>query len=253
MENQTPDQSRDRSSDLWLAVLQGNTHHRWGWFEGDHLCQVEIFLTHEVPAFPDRTEIWIARVGADPQMPIDPSRSHLLNLSQIPLSNLYSTLGIDRALALIAAGQLIGWPSLVIDAGTALTLTGGDEDQQLIGGAILPGLTLQLRSLHEHTVTLPQLSWHGLNGELPRWALDTPTAIYSGIRHTVIAGLRSYCDDWLGSFPDSCIVITGGDGVLIADWLRQDPKLEPLVRLEPDLVLLGISWIRNRNLCFSPC
>ena len=247
MGNQAGDRSPHGSSDLWLAVLQGNTHHRWGWFEGDRLRQVEIFLIHEVPAVPEHIEIWIAQVGAAAQMSIDPDRSHLLELSQIPLGNLYSTLGIDRALALIAAGQLIGWPTLVIDAGTALTLTGGDGDQQLVGGAILPGLTTQLRSLYEHTMTLPQLSWQGLEADLPRWALETPTAIYSGIHHTMVAGLRSYCDDWLGSFPYSSIVITGGDGALIADWLRQDPKLEPLMTLELDLILLGISLIRNQD------
>jgi type III pantothenate kinase len=48
---------------------------------------------------------------------------HIITLDQVPLQGVYPTLGIDRALALWGAGETWGWPMLVIDAGTALTLT----------------------------------------------------------------------------------------------------------------------------------
>ena len=68
---------------------------------------------------------------------------HIINLDQIPLQGVYPTLGIDRALALWGAGKTWGFPMLVIDAGTAMTFTGADANQCLVGGAILPGLGLQ--------------------------------------------------------------------------------------------------------------
>ena len=70
-----------------------------------------------------------------------------IGLEDIPLEGLYPSLGVDRALALWGAGATWGFPCLVIDGGTALTLTGGNGDGFLVGGAILPGLRLQLQSL----------------------------------------------------------------------------------------------------------
>ncbi len=64
---------------------------------------------------------------------------HPIATAQVPLQNTYPTLGVDRTLALVGAGDVWGWPVLVIDCGTALTFTAG-ADQSLIGGAILPGL-----------------------------------------------------------------------------------------------------------------
>lgn len=233
------------NSDLWLAVLQGNTHHRWGWFKEQDLHKVEIFPSTKSPPLPEDLEIWIAQVGSAPKIPKDHPRLHQINLAEIPLHNLYPSLGIDRALGVMAAGKTLGWPTLVIDAGTALTLTGADQERRLVGGAICPGLLTQTRSLNEHTATLPSLSWSSFPTDLPRWATETSTAIYSGIHHTIVAGLRSFCWDWLRSFPESRIGITGGDGELIDTWLGQDLELRPRLKLEPNLVLIGIACCRQ--------
>ena len=48
----------------------------------------------------------------------------IITLDQLPIGGLYPTLGIDRALAVQGAGNQLGWPVLLIDAGTALTFTG---------------------------------------------------------------------------------------------------------------------------------
>jgi len=143
---------------------------------------------------------------------------HIITLDELPLGGLYSTLGIDRALAVLGAGMKLGWPVLVIDAGTALTFTGADVNHCLIGGAILPGLGLQLSSLGQKTAALPLIS---LPEILPRrWAGDTVTAMQSGVIYTVIAGVRDFIVDWLRLFPNSQIAITGGDRSFLLAYLR---------------------------------
>jgi type III pantothenate kinase len=125
----------------------------------------------------------------------------IITLDQLPIEGLYPTLGIDRALALLGAGTQLGWPVLVIDAGTALTFTGADVNRRLVGGAILPGLGLQLSSLGEKTAGLPLLS---LPENMPqRWATDTAIAIESGVVRGVVAALKDFIEDWLRLFPES--------------------------------------------------
>ncbi|CAM9423271.1 unnamed protein product, partial [Ectocarpus sp. 13 AM-2016] len=67
----------------------------------------------------------------------------------------YPTLGVDRALAVRGAARIRGWPVLVIDCGSALTFTAADASGRLAGGAILPGVRLQLAVLGSRTAQLP--------------------------------------------------------------------------------------------------
>jgi type III pantothenate kinase len=180
--------------------------------------RIPIYLASVVPT---QTEIW---------QQLD--RVNVINLTNIPLTNIYPTLGIDRALAVLGAGEIYGYPVLVIDGGTALTITGVDDNCRLIGGAILPGLRLQINSLATGTAALPEI---GLPQQLPpRWSDNTPGSIASGILHTVSAGIRDFILDWQQLFPDSHIVFTGGDGELLAKYL----ELESIDRVSIDRQLL---------------
>ncbi|MDJ1176503.1 pantothenate kinase [Roseofilum capinflatum] len=168
------------------------------------------------------------------------SQTHIIELADLPLKGVYPTLGIDRALALLGAGTKWGWPVLVIDGGTALTLTGANGDRHLIGGAILPGLGLQTRLLAQHTRTLPQIS---LSEQLPkRWSLETQEAIASGILYTLLAGLHDFIQNWHTQYPQTPIILTGGDGKLLTQLLTQQyPQLHPHLHFDPDLIFLGIA------------
>jgi type III pantothenate kinase len=157
---------------------------------------------------PEQTAIWESYPGV-----------RVLTLDRLPLQGLYSSLGIDRALALFGTGTKLGWPILVIDAGTALTFTGADVNQSLVGGAILPGLGLQLSSLGAKTASLPLAS---LPEKLPqRWAADTESAIHSGVVRVAVAGVRDFIEDWQQLFPSSKIAITGGDRTLLLKYLTE--------------------------------
>ncbi|MFZ9740140.1 MAG: pantothenate kinase [Prochlorotrichaceae cyanobacterium] len=166
--------------------------------------------------------------------------TQFITLADIPLGPVYPTLGVDRALGLWAAGQFLGWPAIVVDGGTALTLTGGDGGGQFVGGAILPGLGLQFRSLFQHTAALPSLHLEALPD---RWARNTPDAIRSGIAYTLLAGVQSFLEDWIQHYPQTHLCFTGGDG----QWLyhQLSPRLSVTlpagqITYNPHLALWGI-------------
>ena len=183
---------------------------------------------------PSQTEIWQTYPDV-----------HIITLEQVPILRMYPTLGIDRALALYGAGETYGYPILAIDAGTALTFTGASCDRTMVGGAILPGLGLQLHSLTQKTA-IPQLD---TQISLPeRWALNTPESICSGVLYTIIAGIVDFIQDWLQKFPESCIYLTGGDGSRLLGYMRShSPQLATKVIFEPNLIFWGIGLIKGEG------
>lgn len=245
---------------IFLAI--GNSRYHWAWFlntklqtswdtehvdpdllftslpiELQQLINAERIDLDLIPIYlssvvADRTNIW-------QQLP----QTKLIALADIPLNNLYPTLGIDRVLAALGAGEVYGYPVLVIDGGTALTMTGIDGNRGLVGGAIMPGLRLQLRSLAVGTAALPEIT---LPQQLPpRWSNDTPGAIASGILHTVVAGISDFVRDWYRLFPGSQVILTGGDGEILTGYLHK--KSIEIVRFDRHLLFYGMAAIVNKT------
>jgi type III pantothenate kinase len=263
----------------WLALMIGNSRLHWAWFRGATLQQAwdtphlspELIacltqrdlefaacferLTAELPAVPEFLSLIPASLPLrlasviPAQIPLWQAYAsvQVITLNHVPIANLYSTLGIDRALALLGAAAVHGLPSLVIDAGTALTFTGANETAQLIGGAILPGLRLQLRALAEHTAALPHLSDGQIS--LPnRWSTNTNDAIWSGVLYSLLAGVRDFVTTWRHQFPVGSIVLTGGDALLLINLLRQQsPELAAQIKVDPDLIFWGMRQVATRS------
>lgn len=264
---------------VWLALAIGNSRLHWAIFVGatlessweiEHLpvdrgaFLIQQWVAGEWPEEifpPSWVPSWLT--GASPTSPIPlylasvvPSQTRIwqtypysreIALEQLPLRGLYPTLGIDRALAVLGAGTEFGWPLLVIDAGTALTLTGADANRQLIGGAILPGLRLQLQSLAANTAALPLVETRP--SLAPRWANTTVDAIYSGIVYTLLAGILDFIADWCRQFPDSAIALTGGDrATLLSYLLAYAPAIAKNIISDPHLIFWGMCSIVNRSI-----
>ena len=236
------------TKNIQIGLSIGNSRYHWAWFlntklqsswDTEYLLPDRYleFLPLDLPAIITKIPIYLISVVPN-QTAIwqQLSQVKLITLTDIPLSNLYPTLGIDRALAIFGAGETYGYPVLVIDGGTALTITGIDARRQLIGGAILPGLRLQLQSLARCTA-LPEIE---LPQQLPlRWSNHTSDAIASGISHTVTAGIKDFMQDWQQLYPQSQIVFTGGDGPLLVRYLSMKDR----VILDRNLVFYGLSAI----------
>ncbi|WP_051358214.1 pantothenate kinase [Rubidibacter lacunae] len=175
-------------------------------------------------------------------------------LDRVPLRGAYPTFGIDRALAVYGAGIERGFPALVVDAGTALTLTGVNRDRELIGGAIWPGLSLQARSLGTGTSALPEVLMNSLSAELPpRWARSTEVAIRSGILYAVAAGVGEAIADWWQHYPSATVVLTGGDASSVHAMLcSRSPELAAQLAIDRDLVLRGLAHIVGNESAATP-
>lgn len=252
----------------------GNSRLHWAWFVGAILQEAWDTNHLPVPAVEQLIQRWISGIMPVEILPpqlialhssdatsllplylasVVPTQTKLwqtypaakvITLDHLPLAGLYPTLGIDRALALLGAGETVGYPVLVIDAGTALTFTGADAHKRLFGGSIIPGLKLQLQSLAGGTAALPATQ---LPPKLPlRWAVETPAAIESGVVYTVVAGIRDFIEDWRRQFPDSQIAVTGGDSILLLTYLQaQCPEIARQLIPDPYLIFWGIRSLIN--------
>jgi len=262
----------------WLALVIGNSRLHWAYFVDDTLQQswhtphldeeaiAQLIQTQfDFAAYtttPSQLaeyafkELWVASVV--PQQTAlwqSYGQTHVLSLQQIPLMGIYPTLGIDRALNILGAIQHWNPPLLVIDAGTAITLTGVDATGTLAGGAILPGVLSQLRALHQDTATLPLIRPDLQATRLPiRWAHTTPAAIQSGVMYSILASLKDFAEDWWQQYSYSTIALTGGDGQLLLNLLRlvsaqeaYSPWVKELI-WEPDLMFWGVQSTRHHQL-----
>ena len=69
-----------------------------------------------------------------------------------------ATLGSDLLVAAVGALDIYQPPLILVDMGTATTVTVVDADGAFRGGAIIPGVQLSLSALASHTSLLPSIS-----------------------------------------------------------------------------------------------
>ncbi len=150
-----------------------------------------------------------------------------------------SMIGQDRLLCGLAAFEKAGQACVVIDAGTAVTVDFIDGTGVFHGGAIAPGASMMLRSLHEWTAVLPLLTPEPLpiGEDEPAWGTNTKDAMLLGM-HAAMRGLVVHLIDRyaeaFGGYPQ--VIATGGDAPLL---FKDEPLVEHVVT---DLQLQGI-WL----------
>jgi type III pantothenate kinase len=235
-----------KSDQIWFGLMIGNSRLHWAKFKQDLLLDFwdTDYLNPLQHDFDQNIPILLASVVPQQTILWQPLNNvEVLTLADLPLNNLYPTLGIDRGLAVLGVGSQLGWPAFVIDAGTALTFTGVDREQNLVGGAILPGLKLQFSALSQRTAALPAVE---MPLKLPpRWGLGTSEAIESGILYTVLAGISDFIEAWLQDFPNSLIAITGGDRHVLLNYLEtQFPEISIQIQVAPEAIFWGMLRVK---------
>jgi type III pantothenate kinase len=152
-------------------------------------------------------------------------------------------MGSDRVANAAAAFKLHTIDSeaaVVIDFGTATTLTAVNNKGNFLGGMITLGLTKTFQALHYSTAQLPELSVQELeNLSLSSpLAFDTQTAIERGCVIGHIGMVRYWLERALKSLPrKTTVVATGGLARLIA------PAIKLFDHVDVNLTLKGIKII----------
>lgn len=246
------------SQENWLGLMIGNSRLHWSYFQGkelqktwntfqaDSLSELAQVIDPELKSYLcAKMPLYVASVVPSATKLYFPlPQTRIIDCRLIPLENVYSTMGVDRILALWGGGCKYGFPCLVIDSGTALTFTGADEEKNLIGGAILPGVRLQLKSLFFNTASLPEIEM--ISQMTPRWANNTPCAIQSGVIYTIVAGIKDFTQDWLQKYPQSQIILTGGDAILLSEYVQHlYPDFSDRFIVDSNLIFYGMENYRH--------
>ncbi len=134
-----------------------------------------------------------------------------------------SEIGPDRLANALGAQALVGLPALVIDLGTAATVSVIRRHEGYVGGMIAPGLGLLTEYLHQRTARLPRLTPEEVLNFYPEAGFpgrSTREAMLLGCRFGFLGLLRALLTQGLTMFPPQdgppAIIVTGGAIPLVA-------------------------------------
>lgn len=153
--------------------------------------------------------------------------------------------GSDLVVDAVAAISEYGVPAIVIDIGTATTISIVDHKKNYVGGAILPGVKVSLDSLVSRTAQLPRISM-----EAPKHVIgkNTIDCMKSGIIYgnaSCIDGMIDRIKEETGydkkSGQEAKVIATGGLAKVIVPNCRNKIILDNL------LLLKGLKVIYDKN------
>lgn len=135
--------------------------------------------------------------------------------------------GIDRLLDAVAANHLRNQqrPAVVVDVGTAITVDLLASDGAFLGGAILPGIQMSARAMHEFTDLLPLIGMDELHLPPPALGTQTTEAMRSGLFWGAVGAVRELIGrlaEHAGGEPQ--VFLSGGAGPAVADLLGEDTQ-----------------------------
>lgn len=148
-------------------------------------------------------------------------------------------IGSDMIVNSIAAIKEHKLPIIIIDMGTATSMSVIDQDGRYVGGAILPGLKVSLEGMSTNTAQLPRIS------------LDTPKKVIGKntvdcMRSGVIFGNAAMIDGMLSRMEEelgqkASIVATGGIAKVIL------PHCSHQICYDGTLLMKGLLALYEKN------
>ena len=147
--------------------------------------------------------------------------------------------GADRIVNCVAAHQLFGGPTIIVDFGTATTFDVVTADARYIGGVIAPGITISSEALFARAARLPRVDIRRPDSVI---GTNTVVNMQSGIYFGYLGLVDGILSRMKLEVPDlKCIVSTGG----LAELLAADSEHIHLV--DAELTLKGLKIIYDRN------
>ena len=175
---------------------------------------------------------------------------HLLSCnSAFPIKINYNTpqtLGMDRVAAVVGARELCpNTPLMVVDAGSCITIDLLDNNDQYCGGAILPGIQMRLRAMHDYTASLPlvTLTDEERDGTLspPIVGKSTRDSIVAGVCSAVLFEIQEFANRYRQLYGSIKLFLTGGNTEYFAKQLFF-PNFA-----NPNLTLIGLDKLLELN------
>ena len=150
-----------------------------------------------------------------------------------------SQTGADLVVGSVAALREHKPPLIIIDMGTATTMTVLDENGALIGGCICPGVKISMDALTDRTALLP-----GLQLDQPKKAIgrNTIDAMRSGIMlgaACMLDGMVERMEAELGY--KTTVIVTGGIAKFIVPMCKT-----PMI-YDKDLIIKGLAALYRDN------
>lgn len=153
-----------------------------------------------------------------------------------------SQLGADLVANAAAAIAQYGAPLILIDAGTATTISLVDEQKNYRGCIVLPGLRASAEVLKDSTALLPGISLSPLTKTDAVIGNNSIDSIACGILwgHAILVdGFVEKYSQMLSTAPT--VVATGGSAPLFLGGCKAD------IHYEPDLTLKGLARLAELN------
>lgn len=148
--------------------------------------------------------------------------------------------GIDRLLGAIGANALRPpkSPAITIHLGSALTVNMIAADGAFCGGAILPGIGMSARALHDFTDLLPLVPMRELSDPPEAIGTSTVSAMRSGLYWGAVGAMRELLAQISkGLKPEPEVYLTGGAAPHVAKLLA------PRAQHVPHLILGAIARV----------
>lgn len=147
--------------------------------------------------------------------------------------------GSDLIVDAVAAIAEYGAPLIIIDMGTATTVTVIDKERNYTGGAIIPGLRLASESLAKNTAQLPNISLEAPKRVVGKNSIDS---IKSGIVLGNACCLDGFIDRiWEEIGYETKVVATGGLARIVVPLCRHK------IHIDDELLLKGLKIIYDKN------
>lgn len=150
-----------------------------------------------------------------------------------------ATVGTDLIVAAVAACHGYQPPLILVDMGTATTITVVDEGNCFIGGSILPGVRVSAEALSGKAAQLP-----GIQLDTPEQVIgkNTIACMRSGIMYgaaDAVDGIVARMEAELGK--KATVIATGGIAQFIIPLCKRE------ILLEKDLIMRGLALIYKKN------
>ncbi|HIZ44049.1 MAG TPA: type III pantothenate kinase [Firmicutes bacterium] len=192
-------------------------------------------ISSVVPPISNTVKLSVEKIIGKPCLLVGPGIKTGLNI----IMDNPATVGSDLVVTAVAGIRDYQAPFLVIDMGTATTITCIDKNHNYIGGAIIPGVRVSLESLSQKAAQL-----HNISLETPRRAIGKNTV--ECMRSGIIFGNAAMLDGMIDRFAEELgetptVIATGGLSKFII------PHCRHTIIYDDSLLLKGLWIIYTKN------